>query len=156
MPKAIGLQSRTAGEKDQPTIAVPILRTRRPRGHLGGISESTWEVRGRATSSVPFGHEALLGAVQKESPSSQGSLSPLHAETWFCEPLALCLLGSSSPARNGYAGSSSGFPQSPGTSSHSPNSETAEQSKVNKALWIEGRGHCPHSGLEGPEGRNRG
>lgn len=68
VPKADRLNSRRTWEKGQPTIAVPILRTGRPTTFCWDSSEVTWEVRGRATTSVPFGHEVPLGAIQKDSP----------------------------------------------------------------------------------------
>lgn len=81
-------------------------------GQQRAILEGFLRLRGKFMEKLPqcsFGHGVPLGAVQKDSPPSHGSLSPLHAETWFCEPLSLCLLGSSSPARHGCAGSHSGF-----------------------------------------------
>lgn len=87
VPKADRLNSRRTWEKGQPTIAVPILHTGRPTTFWRDSSEFTWEVHGRATTSVPFGHEVPLGAIQKESPPARGSLSPLHAELWLSEPL---------------------------------------------------------------------
>lgn len=146
------------GEKGQPTIAVPILRTRRPtEGHFGRI---LLRLRGKFMEKPPQGfllatrfswelfrkNLPLLKAHCPHYMLSCGSVSLCPFVCWALHPRpeTTVLIHFS------------GFPQTPAASSHSPNLEAAEQSKVNKAFWIGGGGHCPHSRLGVPEGKNRG